>query len=59
MFCNVLFTCLSHCFFFFAEDFEHPSVSESDDHAPEWEGPDGTSINNSGSVILHGCTLVW
>ncbi len=26
-----------------AEDFEHPSVSESDDHAPEWEGLDGNT----------------
>ena len=32
----------------FAEDFEHPSVSESDGHAPEWEGQDGASINSSG-----------
>ena len=35
----------------FAEDFEHPSVSESDGHAPEWEGQDGTGINSSGTLI--------
>ena len=42
-------------FVFYAEDFEQPSVSESDDHAPEWEGQDGASINASGMEWL----LIW
>ena len=35
---------------FLAEDFEQPSVSESDDHAPEWEGLDGTG---SGKMVKY------